>query len=84
MDVAYSCLKYFHHLYKFVNNNVRTHGHKNLVFITNLARVELVKDAICFFGKLYKWLAMLSESTIGHKSKYHNDVKLVALTVLGC
>ena len=84
MDVAYLRLKYYHHLYKFVNNTVRTHGHENHVFITNFARVELVKDAICFFGKLYKWLAMLSECTIDHKSKYHNDVKFVALNVLVC
>ena len=26
--------------------------------------VELVSDAVCFFGKSYKWFVMLSEYTI--------------------
>ena len=29
-----------------------------------LSGVELVKDAVCLIGKLYKWLVMLSEYTI--------------------
>ena len=57
MGVAYSCLKYgvlSQHdlkLYKFVNNTVRAHGRKNHVFNYFFAGVELVKDAVCFFGK---------------------------------
>ena len=34
------------------------------VFNWFLLGVELVKDAVCIFGKLYKWLMMLSEYTI--------------------
>ena len=26
--------------------------------------VELVRDVVCFFGKIYKWLVMFSEYTI--------------------
>ena len=37
---------------------------KNHVFNLFLPGVELDKDAVCFFGKLYKWLVMLSEYTI--------------------
>ena len=51
-------------LYKFLKNTVRAHGIKNHVFLTIFAGVELVIDAVCFFGKLYKWLVMLSEYTI--------------------
>ena len=33
-------------------------------FLTNFRLgVELVRDAVCFFGKIYKWLVMLSECT---------------------
>ena len=40
-------------LYKFVDNTVRVHGHENHVFNKFLLGVELDKDAVCFFGKLY-------------------------------
>ena len=30
--------------------------------LTNFRQgIELVRDAVCFFGKLYLWLVMLSE-----------------------
>ena len=36
-----------------------------ITFLTNfLQGVELVRDAVCFFEKIYKWLVMLSEYTI--------------------
>ena len=36
-----------------------------IMFLTKFRLgVELVRDAVCFFGKLYKWLVMLSEYTI--------------------
>ena len=40
-------------LYKFVNNILITQGSENHVFNYFLLGVELVKDAACFFGKLY-------------------------------
>ena len=49
-------------LYKFVCNTVIAHGRENL---TNFRLgVELVRDAVCFFGKIYYWLMMLSEDRI--------------------
>ena len=36
---------------------------KNQVFNYFLLGVELDKDAVCFFGKLYKWFVMLPEYT---------------------
>ena len=51
-------------LFKFINKTVRTHDYKNHVFNYFLLGIELVKDAVYFFGKLYKWLLMLSEYTI--------------------
>ena len=42
-----------HMLYKFVNNTVRAHGHENHVLNKSMLGVESVKDAVCFFGKLY-------------------------------
>ena len=51
-------------LYKFVYNTVRAHGHKIMFLINFRLGVELVRDAVCFFGKLYLWLVMLSECTI--------------------
>ena len=38
---------------KFVYNTVRAHGHENLVVTYFCLGVELVRDAVCFFGKLY-------------------------------
>ena len=36
-----------------------------ITFLTNVRLgVELVRDAVCFFGKIYWWLVMLSEYTI--------------------
>ena len=36
-----------------------------ITFLTNfLLGVELVRDAVCFFEKIYKRLVMLSEYTI--------------------
>ena len=36
-----------------------------ITFLTKLLLgVELVRDAVCFFGKIYKWLVMFSEYTI--------------------
>ena len=46
-------------LYKFVHNTVRALGRENHVFPNNyfLANfrlvVEFVRDAVCFFGKIY-------------------------------
>ena len=37
---------------------------KNHVFNYSMLGVVLAKDAVCFFGKLYEWLVMLSEYTI--------------------
>ena len=40
-------------LYKFVHITMRAHCHENH-FLTNVRLgVELVLDAVCFFGKLY-------------------------------
>ena len=36
-----------------------------ITFLTNFRLgVELVRDATCFFGKIYEWLVMFSEYTI--------------------
>ena len=36
-----------------------------IVFLTNFCLgVEIVRYAVCVFGKLYLWLVMLSEYTI--------------------
>ena len=36
-----------------------------ITFLTNFRMVvELVRDAVCLFGKLYLWLMMLSKYTI--------------------
>ena len=36
-----------------------------ITFLTHFRLgLELVRDAVCFFGKLYLWLVMLSEYTI--------------------
>ena len=36
-----------------------------ITFLNNFRLgVELVRDAVCFFGKLYLWLMMLSEYKI--------------------
>ena len=36
-----------------------------ITFLTNFCLgVELVRDAVCFFGEIYQWLVMLSEYTI--------------------
>ena len=36
-----------------------------ITFLTNFrVGVELVRDAVCFFGKIYLWLVRLSEYTI--------------------
>ena len=40
-------------LYKFVNNTVKSHGREKSRFNYFLLGVELVKDAVCFFGMLY-------------------------------
>ena len=41
-------------LYKFVYNTVRANGHENYVFLTNFRLgIELVRDAVCFCGKIY-------------------------------
>ena len=48
-------------LYKFVCNIVRAHGRKNRVFNQFLFGGK-VRDAVCFFGKLY-YLLMMSEYT---------------------
>ena len=59
MGVTYSCLKYGVlsqpdlMLYKVVNNTVRVHGREKSCFNYFLLGVELDKDAVCFFGKLY-------------------------------
>ena len=50
-------------LYKFVNNTPRAHGRENSRFSLILLGVDLVKYVVCFFGKFYKWLVMLSEYT---------------------
>ena len=59
MGVAYSCLKYAVlsqpdlMLCKFVYNTVRPHGRENHVLTNFRLGVELVREAVCFFGKLY-------------------------------
>ena len=40
-------------LYKFVCNTVSSHGRENHVLTNVCFGVELVRDAVCFFGKLY-------------------------------
>ena len=50
--------------YKFVYNTVRAHGHENHVLTNFRLGVELVRDAVCFFGKISEWLVMFSEYTI--------------------
>ena len=40
-------------LYKFVYNTVRAHGHENHVLSNFRLGVELVRDEVCFFEKLY-------------------------------
>ena len=36
-----------------------------IMFLTHFCLgVELGRDAVCFFGKIYLWLVMLSEYTI--------------------
>ena len=39
-------------LYKFENNTLKAHARENDVFNNFLLGVELVKDAVCIFGKL--------------------------------
>ena len=51
-------------VYKFENNTVKAHGREKSRFNNFLLGVRLDKDAACFFGKLYKYLVMLSEYTI--------------------
>ena len=39
-----------------------------ITFLTNFRLgVDLVRNAVCFFGKSYKWFVMLSEYTIAQK-----------------
>ena len=71
MGVAYSCLKYGFFLsqpdfilYKFETTLRKLMAAKNHVFNIFMLGVELDQDAVCFFGKLYLWLVMLSEYTI--------------------
>ena len=40
-------------VYKFENNPVKAHGHEKSRFNNVLLGVELDKDAVYFFGKLY-------------------------------
>ena len=40
-------------LYKFVYNTVRAYGLENYVLTNFRLGVELVRDAVCFFGKIY-------------------------------
>ena len=40
-------------LYNFVYKTVRAHGHENHVLTNFLLGVELVRDAVCFFEKIY-------------------------------
>ena len=40
-------------LYKFVYNPVRAHGRENHVLTNFRLGVELVRDAVCFFGNIY-------------------------------
>ena len=40
-------------VYKFENNTVKAHGSEKSRFNNFLLGVELDKDAVCFFGKLY-------------------------------
>ena len=59
MGVAYSCSKYGVlsqpdlMLYKFVYNNMRARSRENHAFNKFLSGVDLVRDAVCFFGKSY-------------------------------
>ena len=40
-------------LYNLVYNTVRAHGLENHVFNLFSSGVELVRDEVCFFGKIY-------------------------------
>ena len=40
-------------LYKFVYNTVSAHGRENHVLTNFRLGVELVREAVCFFGKIY-------------------------------
>ena len=40
-------------LYKFVYNTVRAHGRENHVLTNFRLGVELVRNAVCLFGKIY-------------------------------
>ena len=40
-------------LYTFIYTTVRAHGHENHVLTNFCLGVELVRDAVCFFGKIY-------------------------------
>ena len=40
-------------LYKFVDDTVNVHGHEKSRFLLISVGVELDKDAVCFFAKLY-------------------------------
>ena len=59
MGIAYSCLKYRVlsqldlMLYKFKTITVRAHGRIKSLYLILFLGVELDKDAVCFFGKLY-------------------------------
>ena len=46
--------------------------------------VELVKYAVCFFGKFYSGWCCCLNAHLTHKRKYHNDINVVALNDLGC
>ena len=48
-------------LYKFEYNTMIARGHENHVLNYFCLGEELVRDAVCFFGKSYKWLVLLSE-----------------------
>ena len=40
-------------VYKFESNTVKAHGREKSHVLAFLLGVELDKDAVCFFGKLY-------------------------------
>ena len=71
-------------LYKFVNNTVRAHDRENSRFSLFLLGVEIVKYAVCFLESLISgwWCCLNKHLTLKHK--YHNDINVVALIVLGC
>ena len=70
MGLAYSYLKYgafittSYDAIQIFKKHCESPWHQKSRFLTIFAGVELVIDAVCFFGKLYKWLVMLSEYTI--------------------